>query len=215
VLVQPQKGDAGWDEYWAKDDSPRRRASWDIGRNYNTFAILADVRNGFGFAGVDTGDGFKPILTLHDDGVDNPHRRGWPKDVCQELAHEDVDHSPNWLTLRELNEYDWQQVTKSRGVVTLDQYQKWVKEGREGRPDRWCGGISGPNIEVLSMEEADERLASGLLPGLKETHVRIEWRVTYAEASGFYKHHLPSLNEVAKREGVSPDDLRLVFYFDS
>ena len=30
-------------------------------RNYDTFAVLADVRNGYGFAGCDTGDGFEPI----------------------------------------------------------------------------------------------------------------------------------------------------------
>ena len=41
------------------------------GRNYNLFSILANVRNGYGFAGCDTGDGFVPI--------DKP--RGLPDDV--------------------------------------------------------------------------------------------------------------------------------------
>ena len=34
---------------------------WYSDRNYDLFAILADVRNGHGFAGVATGEGFTPI----------------------------------------------------------------------------------------------------------------------------------------------------------
>ncbi|GAI60500.1 unnamed protein product, partial [marine sediment metagenome] len=41
------------------------------GRNYHLFAILADVRNNFGFAGIDRGDQFNPIS--------DP--RGLPQDV--------------------------------------------------------------------------------------------------------------------------------------
>ena len=39
----------------------QRHTSWDFGRSYDCFAVLAGVRNGRGFAGVDTGDGFNPI----------------------------------------------------------------------------------------------------------------------------------------------------------
>jgi hypothetical protein len=50
----------------------------DIGRNYDLFAILADVRNGRGFAGVVTGTGFDPIS--------NP--RGLPRDVSNDVINE-------------------------------------------------------------------------------------------------------------------------------
>ena len=42
------------------------------------FAILAGVRNGYGFAGCDTGDGFRPIAPP----------RGLPGDVSPEVAEE-------------------------------------------------------------------------------------------------------------------------------
>lgn len=56
---------------WQKDefqDSP------DDGRNYDWFAILADVRNGYGFAGVSTGSGFDVIA----------EPKGLPEDLSEE-----------------------------------------------------------------------------------------------------------------------------------
>src|SRR5579864_445476 len=47
-------------------------------RNYDTFAILANVRSGHGFAGCLTGDGFEPIS--------DP--RGLPDDVDPETARD-------------------------------------------------------------------------------------------------------------------------------
>lgn len=41
-----------------------RQLRFDEGRNYDMFAQMADVRNGTGFAGVDMGDGFIPILSF-------------------------------------------------------------------------------------------------------------------------------------------------------
>lgn len=43
---------------WAKEEF---QIDPDDGRNYDWFSILADVRNGYGFAGVETGEGFKVI----------------------------------------------------------------------------------------------------------------------------------------------------------
>src|SRR5262249_46209472 len=82
-------------------------------RNYNLFGILANVRNGSGFAGCDTGDGFVPIS----------EPRGIPDDVSKEVKAEadrwDGDgHSHSWLTVTELMAYDWTQTTKLRGYVS-------------------------------------------------------------------------------------------------
>lgn len=41
-----------WTEYDVADGAIKF-----IGRNYNLFGILANVRNGFGFAQIDTGEG--------------------------------------------------------------------------------------------------------------------------------------------------------------
>src|SRR5689334_25156479 len=61
-------------------------------RCYNLFAILADVRNGYGFAGCETGKGFTVIA----------QPRGLPSDMSPELseyAHRMLEHTPSWLTL--------------------------------------------------------------------------------------------------------------------
>jgi hypothetical protein len=228
VLVHPLPTDAGFDTYineegrksWYEEDQPgrweARKAALDLGRSYDLFAMFADVRNGRGFGGIRTGDGFEPILSFEKDGV-LEHARGWPEDRCEELRHEEPDHTPSWLTLQELNAYDWTgQIVKKCGVIPLAEYQRRLAAKETGSPNSYCGGIAGPNVETLDAARADELLKKGELPSGMSTHVRIEWIVTYAETvSWFYDKHLPNLNEIAKREGVGPCDLRLVFYFDS
>lgn len=239
-LVPARKGEPGFCEYWngpsgaddySADEQALLKGQWDIDRDYDAFAILADVRNGFGFAGCDLGDGFKPILGDTEETPD--HRRGWPEDACALLKHESIDHSPSWLTLRELNDYDWKhQVATKRGVVPLPVYAAWRDTASPRKaPARYCGGVSGRDCETLTMQRADdlmrigERTTAGWTegphfwdppPGHPKTYVTAQWEETYDVAAGdFYAKHLPALNEVAKREGVSPDDLRIVFYFDS
>ena len=72
------------------------------GRNYNLFSILADVRNGYGFAGVPTGAGYKPMSKP----------KGLPADVSPEVKavsdQWDGDgHSHSWFTVAEIMAYDW------------------------------------------------------------------------------------------------------------
>ena len=77
------------------------------------------MRNGYGFAGIDTGDGFVPI--------DDP--RGLPDDISplvrKEAEHWEGDgHSHSYFTLKELKEYNWTgQTTKLRGVVNSERIQ--------------------------------------------------------------------------------------------
>jgi hypothetical protein len=60
AVWQAKKGDK-----WVDIES-----TWDQNRHYFLFAWLADVRNGFGFAGIPTHDPIKPIS----------ERRGLPDD---------------------------------------------------------------------------------------------------------------------------------------
>lgn len=243
-LVRPVEGDAGWNDYYNKPDRPRyedeleadlalRKADWDIDRDYDCFAILADVRNGHGFAGIKTGDGFEPIISFTDGDGELAHRRGWPTDCCSELKAEDIDHSPSWLTLQELQAYDWKgQIARKTGVVSLPDYIEWRAQKTSRAPERYSGGVMGPSVETLRADHADRLLAIGersadgwkrdkwggwvAPPGHPSTCVQVEWLESYDVASGaFYAKHMPSLAKVAEREGVSPADLRLVFYFDS
>lgn len=245
TLYQPLPTDAGWSE-WHNGPNARRYSDttdnehrlhvcgWNLDRCYDLFAILADVRNGYVFAGVSTGDGFEPVLSFMDGNGNLSHRRGWPTDAGAELNAAEIDHSPSWLTLRELNEYNWlDQFAKKNGVISLPEYVKRRDAKIVGEPSEYSGALWGPNCEELKPADADrllrigERTVAGWSadslgrtnrrpPGHPNTVVRVEWIVSYAQAAGdFYDKHLPDLNAAAKREGVSTNDVRIVFYFDS
>jgi hypothetical protein len=146
------------------------------GRNYNVFAILADVRNGHGFAGIKTGEGFNFIA----------EPRGLPNDMSPELqriakgetSEDDYrwlgDHSRSWLTLRELFEFDYLQETQIQGYITLEQYAKLEHERARYNPrwnreypcpQSWSGDISGGGIYKMDEAEARNRIAT-----IKEHH---------------------------------------------
>ena len=130
-------------------------SDWYSGRNYSLFAILADVRNGYGFAGVDTGDPVVPI--------DAP--RGLPDDVSRTIHQQSeywgVDgHSHSHFTVRELIDADWQQQIVKRGWVGPEEFYRWDKF--KSSPKSWSGGISGRQVEHVSnagMRSAIEELA--------------------------------------------------------
>lgn len=179
-----------------------------IGRNYDLFAILADVRNGRGFAGVKTGDGFNVIA----------EPRGVPADASPEFAWEvernDGDgHSHSWFTVRELLDYDWEQTTHLEGDVGPSGYLKFKETGA---PHEWCGWVSGPSIKHVSNEEM-EALVGSLSPESDpkdrsaRVYTRVSWRVTYRECAGkFLTHTLPALQQIG-----DPDDVRICFFFDN
>lgn len=171
-------------------------------RNYDLFAQLADVRNGRGFAGCDTGDGFIPVTP----------RRGLPDDV---KAAEDFDddgapisgynlgeHSFSWLTLAELMAYDLDRQTVCRGVVDAATWHAW---DRKGAPRSWCDGISGPGVRIISDKDARDN------PPTDRAYVRVSWAKTYREAGGvFWSRVVPALQALG-----APDCVRIVFGFDS
>lgn len=195
------------DEYQMIANAPGVYEDWIFdGRNYDLFAILADVRNGYGFAGCETGEGFNPI--------DQP--RGLPDDVSSivEKASEEwgIDgHSHSFITLRELLEYDWEQKTVQYGWVNDQVYQKF-KDANDPYP--CCGSVFGKTIVHLSNEEMDQ-LLSGDLPREedKKYYTQIQWGESYKEAVGsFYTESIPALKELA---GKDIDDVRIVFWFDN
>jgi len=134
--------DGGW--HLADVDLPENR-------NYVSFAVLADVRNGFGFAGYDTGDTISPISLP----------RGLPDDMSPELlermqARGDRwiwmgEHSQSWVTLAELLSYDLDQPIILRGMVHPDEVERCR---RTGEPPR--GAVAwhrDPSWERMEWEE--------------------------------------------------------------
>lgn len=177
------------------------------GRNYNLFAILADVRNGYGFAGCDTGSGFNPIL-----GRDM--WRGLPYNVCPEIATQykkwgEDAHSSTWLTVAELDAYDWEQTTNERGWVSESEYKKFKEDGR---PNSWSGGISGGKIVHCDNEHMDRIIAGAFSneEGLAY-FTKVEWETAYSESAGYW---LESVMPLLRALG-EPEDVRIVFWFDN
>lgn len=181
-------------------DSPYKR------RNYNLFACLANVRNGRGFAGCDTGDGFEPI---------GP-RKGIPEDCSDKIREEsekwDGDgHSHNWLLLSELlNEDYWNKISTLRGVVNIEEYEDYLKKGR---PSSYCGAIAGGFVKIITNAEMDEFIKN---PPSDEFsyYTKVAWKITYKEAAGkdFFENCIPALKELSNGNF---DDVRIVFWFDN
>lgn len=186
-------------------------------RNYDLFAMLANVRNGYGFAGCDTGDGFKPLS----------EPKGLPADVSPEVKaesdHWGVDgHSHSWLTLTELKAYDWHgQKTNHRGYV--DQYE-YAAFKDKGKPMAWCGGTSARTITNKEMEAllaaqqgGDDFMAALKAEGAKAlgrlVYTQIEWSESYAQcARRFLEETIPALEKLSYGNF---DSVRAVFWFDN
>lgn len=171
------------------------------GRNYELFAILADVRNRMNII---------PIC----------QRRGMPYDASKEVISENEHwrgdaHSHSWLTLKELMEYDWTQVAAMHGVVDGLEFKRWNKYGRkEGRaPKSYCQGAYGANIKNISEERMVELTED---KNTNEDYLRacycyIEWKEPYYRlCSMFLGESIPRMWRLG-----TPENVRIVFWFDN
>lgn len=137
-------------------------------RHYFLFGWLANVRNGYGFAGCDTGDGIKPLALPrglpadiagsepeppHNDDMnwDSPEYRTW-EDWYE--RHDYGEHSQSWLTGEEIMK-GLEEVggTRKRGVLTLTQYASW---DRKSQPESWAGAISGGRNVTIDSNKANQ-----------------------------------------------------------
>jgi hypothetical protein len=166
------------------------------GRNYNLFGILADVRNGRGFAGIKTGEGFVPIS----------EPKGVPKDaskVYKDMVREwDGDgHSHSYFTVKELLAYDWNQYTMLQGCVSIDMYKKYKDTGE--LPDSYSGHVSGSEVILVDENDVDQKPSA--------THVKMSWTESYSLSAGYFiENTIPQLQKLG-----DPDDVRIVFFFDN
>lgn len=177
------------DCYWCKGTGKRREQFWHS-RNYNVFAILANVRNGYGFAGVDTGDALVPIC----------EPRGIPGDLSEEVrerlretGNEVTLDDEGTLTLGYVEREDdedvygrleateegwWDLGDHSFSYLTLQELADYdwsrVRESRgwvdpwnfelwrkKGKPSSWSGGVSGGSVEHISNQQMAEMIDSG------------------------------------------------------
>ena len=187
-------------------------------RNYDLFAILADVRNGVGFAGCDTGEGFVPISSP----------KGMPENASVEVKNVaeswDADgHSHSWVTLAELLAYDWTQTTTLRGYVTAPVYYDWNRYDRKNGngPEVTCGAFFGPNVQEVPNDIMDALITETIKDqksprkaveeNLGNVFTQASWQRPYYKcAAYFFSIVIPQLLRMG-----APEDVRLVFFFDN
>lgn len=198
-VLYPEGGERKWEVNY-KD-------SLYYNRNYDVFAMLADVRNGYGFAGIDTGDGFEPMFSP----------RGIPNDACEEIKSEveiwDCDgHSHSYVTLQEILDYckkAKKMFTSRRGYVSAEEYKGFIKNGF---PNRWSGMVSGGKIEGVSNEQMQSYIDGELEMRDKIPYTKIEWKLSYMDSfKWFAKVVTPKMKAISE----NPHDVRLVFWFDN
>jgi hypothetical protein len=219
IAIQRQEGDGTWREVIYQDelyDFQKEQGDKPVdgipvaprvfhGRNYDLFAILANVRNGRGFAGIKTGDGWPSIAS----------DRGWPSDFIEPAPNpaylEDGprymgDHSFTWISLDELKAFDWDGNTSTLcGVVSAKEYEKLKGEP----PESYCAGVDGPGIFTYTESQyLNAKLHGALAP---KPHVRVEWQESARSATYDWPGKvIPWLEQLA---GGRP--LRLILGFDS
>jgi hypothetical protein len=173
-------------------------------RSYAVFAMLAGVRNGFGFAGVKTHEPLAPIS----------EPRGLPSDNAK-YDGEDADwafgeHSQSWLTLREVLDWaGWDQDLLMTGIVDRDEYERLIREN--DTPREWCGGRWGGDV----IQTTQEAVESGSAPEGWNC-LTYSWRIPFRDRVRLFRLWLDYLE--AKHEWLLKDDpaaIRIVFGFDS
>jgi hypothetical protein len=164
-------------------------------RCYDTFAILAGVRNG-----------------VHGTFVPIAPPRGLPDDASEtvkaELAEWGCDaHSVSHHTLRQLLEYDWRQGCPKFGVISWAQFERFVASGVP--PEVYCADYGGPNVRVVSHADGLAILADPHAE--RPSDVRAEWVASAASAAGYFHDVvIPWLKTLG-----AEDDVRIVFWFDN
>lgn len=199
------------------------RGSWFGDRNYDLFALLANVRNGTyesSFALTGIVDNMRTITPICEP-------RGLPDDMSPWTKlhlERSADHSHSWLLLSEVLavDYDAPGAAENRGWVPLREYLRW-KASSDHSPNHYCGMASGPGVRAwpeaqwLQLDEEQRQLAiagepecEGFLGG--KTYIACAWKLTLREAIGprWFK-----LMDELKYLHDDPTKVRLVFGFDS
>lgn len=146
-------------------------------RVYSAFSVLAGVRDDVRIE--------KPVAPI------SPPK-GKPNDFCPEIARELLScgsdaHDISWLTLGEIQAYDWCQMIGCVGYVDPE-YEIHFKH----RPKTFPPSV--PNV-----------------CGFSTRKVKVRWFTTALEAGGrFHSDVIPYLKQLGK-----PEEVRVVFWFCS
>lgn len=230
VVVQRKTPD-GW------EDIPlgaTRKDRWDHPlewRNYEGFAVLANVRNRQDIVPISDPRGLpEDFSTFGEYHCGVIHERAlttsssstalavWsPFAEDDWVDHDDDkciwmgDHSQSWVMADELINYDWDAVVTDTIVLTLDQYFAWTDKSK--RPEGgYCRGVGGGSVVTFSeydIPSAD--VIRQLKKAGKSLYVSATQKITVAEAAwGWHEKVIAWLNEQGDASTI-----RIVFGFDS
>ena len=179
-------------------------------RDYDFFAILANVRNGYGFGRTARYADSKPIKSFTND-------RGLPEDlkhhetdVYDDTYGDYGDHSFGYITLAELKrdiKLANQEVIRT-GVVPLEIFRA-LKPGKG--PDEWSGWISGNGIKVIDQDSVTDDIATQFPDD--RIYVEMQWK------DKPFKDKIKSLiswmSHYQTWQDETGDDVQFIFGFDS
>lgn len=187
-----------WQKEWKYVELPPKFDN----RDYDFFAILADVRNSYGFAGSARYD--KPVKPF-------TSSRGVPKDFKLDDSTDLWlgDHSFGYISLQELedNFILANQTINRVGIITLEQY-KALEQGII--PDNWPGDIFARDIVKLEPSDITDNVID-LYPG-KRIYVNASW-----QESPFLDKitDLRTFMSLYIEFNTTKDDIQFLFGFDS
>lgn len=182
-------------------------------RSYITFAALADVRNRWEIVPVAPQKGFPKDCSVREE-IESPETLwGWGGHTDRRPYANLGEHSFSWLSLAELNGYDWNQKVTESGYVGLDGYKEFLKKGQ---PTSYCQGVWGGKVVHISNEEMTQRVKNRKKsPQDQHLYTLVQWTTTLSEECVGFMEFLKELNNYADLNKIDPVDLRIVFGFDS
>lgn len=184
-----------YDWNWYYDENEKKLPEWlrELRhRSYNNFSILAWVRNGYWFAGVQTWVWFEPIQ----------EDRWIPEDVSpivkEWVKSREWDwHSHGWLTIKEILDYDFDKETKTVGYLTPDEYKEYKEKWT--LPKWWWIAMSAKICDEDDIKEDAD-------------YIRIFIPHKYKDISSVYEN-VKTFADANPKEDMN--DYRLVFFFDN
>lgn len=196
--------------------------NWGMNRNYTLFAILAGVRNGFGFAGtyrheplipIAEGRGFPEWFKLGSDVVDEYGDYGeegstyFDNDYSPTVEAFMGEHSYTYMTVTEILDWGgWKNHLSQGGVVSVDHYEETIAKGKE--PEYCCGGIiSGGDVFVIEQEDYWKYKTLTKNP----THVKCFWK-SEETLGQMFQWFINEVNRIKQEHG---EDVYLCVGFDS
>ena len=188
------------------------KTNWNFDRNYTLFAILAGVRNGYGFAGryrheplqpIAEGRGIPEFISVVEERTEELYNKWYGRwDDEEEFGCWLGDHSYTHMTVDEILEWKgWSKHLSQGGVVSVEHYEETVAKGKE--PESWCGGISGGGVVTVAEDEYKS--------GAKATHVKCFWK-SEQSLGQMYDWFLKEIGRIKNEYG---EDVYLVIGFDS